>query len=157
MELRLDRVASDDETTIGILYLEEARECFVLEDEFRAKKVWGETRIPAGRYELKLRTEGAMHERYQKRWPHIHVGMLHLQDVPGFRWIQFHPGNDDDDTAGCPLPGAVVTAAFTLLDSTKAYLKLYKKLAPALMRGEQVWVTIRDLDRHTLDPAKEAA
>ena len=38
--------------------------CETLEDEYREVKVEGETRIPAGTYEIKLRTEGRMNERY---------------------------------------------------------------------------------------------
>jgi hypothetical protein len=52
MELRVIRMYSQDDFTLGALYLEskEGREflCFTLEDEHRDEKVMGETRIPAG-------------------------------------------------------------------------------------------------------------
>ena len=38
------------------------------------EKVYGETRIPAGTYKLKLRTEGGYHQKYSKRFPDIHRG-----------------------------------------------------------------------------------
>ena len=36
---------------------------YTLEDEQRDVKVYGETRIPAGTYKLKLRTVGGFHTR----------------------------------------------------------------------------------------------
>ena len=35
--------------------------CYTLEDEYRDKKVKGETMIPHGRYEIKLIKEGVFH------------------------------------------------------------------------------------------------
>ena len=58
MELRVIRMYSQDDFTIGALYLENenGREflCFTLEDEHRDEKVKGETRIPKGKYQITL-------------------------------------------------------------------------------------------------------
>ena len=55
MELTHRRFKSDSNSTIGLLSIDCMFECFVCEDEYRSVKVKGETRIPAGRYEIKLR------------------------------------------------------------------------------------------------------
>ncbi len=66
MELRVIRMYSQDDFTIGALYSEskEGREflCFTLEDEHRDEKVMGETRIPAGTYRITLRTVGGFQQ-----------------------------------------------------------------------------------------------
>ena len=78
MELEVIRFSSGTDSTSGIL-LEidktspnphgEGFRCkrkflaYTLEDEQRDVKVWGETRIPAGTYKLKLREEGGFHNK----------------------------------------------------------------------------------------------
>ena len=56
---------------------------YTLEDEQRDVKVYGETRIPAGTYKLKLREEGGFHNKYLARYgADWHHGMIWVQDVP---------------------------------------------------------------------------
>ena len=109
MELDVMRWSSGSESTLGGFFIREPDRhflCFTLEDEYHAIKVFGETRIPAGRYRIVLRTVGGNHERYLAKYgPEWHKGMLWLQDVPNFKWILVHAGNTDDDTAGCLLVG----------------------------------------------------
>lgn len=106
--------------------------CFTLEDGFRAKKVKGETRIPPGTYDVRFRREGPTHARYLKRYPDWHDGMLHLQNVPQFRYVLLHVGNEKRDTRGCLLVGlsaCTVGADWELRDSRKAYEKVYPVFA----------------------------
>ena len=114
--LKLYRICSRKNSTLGMLYVERpskfnigerAKEylCFTLEDEARENKIPGETRIPAGKYEIKLRTEGGHDARYSTRFRGMHKGMLELQDVPEFKYILIHCGNTEEDTAGCLLLG----------------------------------------------------
>ena len=35
----------------------------------------------------------------------MHKGMIHVQDVPNFKYILWHTGNTDEHTAGCLLLG----------------------------------------------------
>lgn len=127
---------------------------YAIEDEPREEKVAGETRIPAGRYEVKLRTEGGMHARYKRRFGHKHVGMLHLQNVPGFEWIYIHPGNTDDDTEGCICPGLRKldqSHELRVLESRSAYWGIYNAMAAALYYApadekRRVWWQIVDMD-----------
>jgi hypothetical protein len=71
----------------------------------RDVKVKGETRIPAGRYQVTLRTEGGFHSKYSEKYGEMHKGMLWVRDVPGFEYILIHTGNTDEHTAGCLLVG----------------------------------------------------
>lgn len=94
MKLQLIRYRSGADDTLGLLYIDEKFACFTLEDEKRNIKVHGETRIPAGTYEL-----GIMFSGKRQR------NMIEIMNVPGFKYIQIHTGNTDDDTDGCLLIG----------------------------------------------------
>jgi len=122
--------------------------CFTLEDESREVKLAGQTRIPAGCYEIKLRDVGGMTRRYHERFD-FHQGMLWLQAVPGFEWIYIHPGNTHQHTEGCILVGNGVRENVTrdgfLSESTKAYKRLYLEMLDSIQQGEQVFITIKDI------------
>ena len=103
MKIDVDRFISDEDTTISRVMVDGQFICFGLEDEYREEKVVGETRIPAGTYKITLRTEGGFNQRYKKRFPDIHKGMLHIRNVPNFEYILIHCGNTDEHTKGCLL------------------------------------------------------
>lgn len=145
MKIKVVREKSNSDTTIGRLFIDDIFECFTLEDEYRTKKVWGETRIPAGTYQIKFRKEGGFHNKYSERFETFHVGMLHIQDVPGFKFVLIHIGNDDDDTAGCLLVGQRVEG-WRIVNSTDAYTQLYKQVAAALLVHEEVEIEYIDDD-----------
>ena len=65
-----------------------------------------ENRIPAGIYDVRLRKIGGFDGRYKKKFAGFHRGMLHIQDVPNFKYVLIHIGNTDKNTAGCLLVGA---------------------------------------------------
>lgn len=153
MELTLNRINKGSDSTIGALYkgsgLSMYFHSFTCEDEHRISKVMNETRIPAGRYAIKLRTEGGFHKRYGKKFGNAHHGMLHLQNVPGFTYIYIHIGNSDDDTSGCILVGHnaysdVDRGGGTIGRSTTAYIDLYKSISDCLLQGDEVHITIKD-------------
>ena len=145
MELKLLRYGHGGDSTGGLLFVDGKHFCYTCEDEYREVKVAGETRIPPGRYEIKLRNEGGLTKRYAKRFD-FHKGMLHLQNVPGFNWIYIHPGNTDDDTEGCLLVGYSARThsaqEYSTGLSVAAYTDLYKKVLEALNRGEGVFITV---------------
>ncbi len=135
------RLFQTAEETISILYLDGKFACWILEDQHRAVKVWGDTRIPAGKYKLELRKEGSQHKRYKKKFS-FHKGMIHLMDVPNFKYIQFHIGNDEGDTAGCPLAGNYpmpIEGGYIVLQSTIAYKRVYPVIAKAISQGDTYW------------------
>ena len=90
MKLEVIRFSSQSESTLGMLFdVTNGKKflCFTLEDEARETKVKGETRIPAGIYNLELRNEGGFNERYVKKFGSIHKGMIHVLNVPNFDYI----------------------------------------------------------------------
>ena len=152
MKLTLVRFNSQADYTNGMLMMEHPQGrkmlCFTLEDEHRNKKVYGETRIPAGVYEIRFRKVGGFHGRYSRRFPEMHAGMLQLIDVPNFEYILIHIGNDDEDTAGCILTGNLCDISYGpdgfIGKSTDAYRKIYPIIAHALVRDERVFIRILD-------------
>ena len=159
MRLLVQRMISRKDFTIGNLYRivqpdqmwpsfrERHWLCFTLEDEYRLKKVAGKTRIPAGEYEIKLRTVGGHHQRYGKLYKRIHRGMLWLQDVPDFTNILIHTGNNDTHTAGCLLVGQTANSEKGIVGhSVRAYKKVYPPIARAIEAGERVTIRYEDFD-----------
>lgn len=149
MKLMLRRYKSNNDATLGNLFIDGLYTCKTLEDEYRKTKVMHETRIPKGTYHIKLQNEGNMTKKYEKnpKLAGIHRGMLWLQNVPGFTSIYIHIGNTDDDSSGCILTGTSVDEAnWKLNDSTNAYIRLYVKVTNALINGEEVTIEILDED-----------
>ncbi len=153
MKLEVLRFSSQSESTLGILFnITNGREflCFTLEDEFRTQKVYGETRIPAGTYEIELRTIGRFHERYLKKFPEMHIGMLWIRNVPNFSFVLIHIGNRDDDTAACLLVGDTcqqnITEEGFIGYSTLAYKRIYPPIANWIASKRKATITFVDFD-----------
>ena len=147
MEIYLNRNGTgqrtDDITTIGDM-VADGVDVVTLEDDYDKVKEYGHTRIPAGRYEIKLRTWGKTHDKYSKRFKDIHVGMLWLQDVPNYKYILIHCGNTSEDTAGCLLVGSKVENKNAISGSSKAYKKIYPVISQRLIAKEKVFINIID-------------
>ena len=132
MDIRLQRFHSSEFDTLGLLTIDGRFLCFTLEDEPRKTKVAGETRIPAGTYDLGLRYS----PKFTPRYGH---DMLHVQNVPGFEYILIHPGNTERDTEGCILVGN--DAHFNphgpseITRSKDAYYRIYALIAPRAREG----------------------
>lgn len=149
MNIEVVRYSTSDESTLGLLLIDGSFECYTLEDEYRAEKVAGETRIPAGIYALELRTFGGFHTRYLNKYgSDFHKGMLEVMNVKGFTDILIHKGNTDDDTAGCLLVGDGANNNQTkdgfVSNSGLAYERLYPKIASELLAGKKVTIAYRD-------------
>lgn len=124
----------------------EEPQCFTLEDVSRPIKINGETCIAAGRYALKLRTFGRLYESYRARYIWNEPGMLWLQAVPQFTDVLIHCGATDKDTAGCLLLGDRADMHRpSIAGSLDAYERVYKRVSPALLRGEECWLEMRDV------------
>ncbi len=133
MELLVQRDPSTDGVTIGKLYVDGVFECFVLEDQVReGPKVLHETAVPQGRYRVVITRSN----RFQRMLPL-------LLDVPGFSGIRIHAGNFAVDTAGCLLVGQG-RGVRSIIQSRLAMEALQPKIAGALARNEDVWITIEN-------------
>ena len=156
MKYEVLRISSGKDSTSGMLFEVDNNTrtflAYTLEDEQRDVKVWGETRIPAGTYKLKLRKEGGFHTRYLAKYGDtFHKGMIWVQDVPGFEWILWHTGNTDEHTAGCLILGNTQTNNRIAKDgfigsSVDAYKFVYPRVAAAIESGLDVEVTYIDYD-----------
>ncbi len=105
-ELKLIRDLKNDKYTLGKLSIDGVHFCYTVEDKVRdlnndgdlddsgESKVYGETAIPAGRYEIVL----SMSNRFKKIMPEI-------LDVKGFSGIRIHAGNTAIDSHGCIIIG----------------------------------------------------
>lgn len=127
LELSMRRTWLTPTTTISPLWVAGAPECFILEDKRRAPgepKVYGQTAIPEGRYEIIINRS----ERFSKLAGHD-VFLPLLLDVPGFAGVRIHPGNGPKDTDGCLLPGRIRTPDnLQVLESRLAFEPLFAKL-----------------------------
>ena len=149
MRITVERISSDQDTTISTIYVDDKFVCFGLEDEYREDKIAEETRIPAGVYDVLLKTVGGFHARYGRKFEGMHRGMLHIQDVPGFEHILIHVGNTDSHTAGCLLVGMGAVAKrsdMSIQSSVDAYKLLYRMVVDAASARE-LSITIIDRDR----------
>ena len=142
MELILKRQTRTDTTTIGQLFDGDKALCYVLEDTDRGlkqtdtlaqiieKKIYGQTAIPAGRYEVVI--------TYSNRFKQY---MPLLLNVPGYEGIRIHPGNAPADTLGCLLPGRIKISPKRVGESKLAYGDLLKKLK-SVEKKEKIWLTV---------------
>jgi hypothetical protein len=156
MKYEVLRISSGKDATSGLLFeVSQNKRTFLaytLEDEQRDVKVWGETRIPAGTYKLKLREEGGFHNKYLNKYGNtFHKGMIHVQDVPGFEYILWHTGNTDEHTAGCLILGNTQTNNRIAKDgfvgnSVDAYKFVYSRVAAAIEAELDVEVEYIDFD-----------
>ena len=100
--------------------------------DIAARKVKGRTAIPAGSYEIVLEQSG----KYGADTPTV-------AQVPGYRYIRIHAGNDHDDTEGCLLPGlGRDTTAGTVSRSKAAVEWLRKTIKRQIDAGGTVQIVI---------------
>lgn len=144
-ELELRRIAKRPTYTIGRLLEYGAYFCDTLEDPVRELKdlnndgdfddpgegkIYGQTAIPAGRYEIVM--------TYSPRFKKI---MPLLVGVPGFTGVRIHAGNSAEDTEGCILTGKNKIVG-RLVDSRLWTELLYKTIQNYIDSGYKVFITI---------------
>jgi hypothetical protein len=133
MILRLIRKHFSEQSTIGELFIDDARECFTLEDAVRPVKIPGATAIPAGTYEIAV----TFSNRFQRALPL-------LLGVPNFEGIRIHPGNRPEDTEGCILVGQTKGPEGDFIGASRAaFAPLFAKIQDGLQR-EKVFIEIRE-------------
>lgn len=128
--------------------------CHAIEDEHREVKVMNETRIPAGRYELKIRREdtpltikhrGPYNRGYKKPWFEYHIEIV---GIPNFSDVYIHAGNNESDTSGCLLLNDTannhIIEEGAMERSIQAVKRFYDKVYPWLEEGKQAFLEIRD-------------
>lgn len=137
MELKLNRIFLGSSATIGELLVNDKYLCDTLEDRVRpeGEKVYGETAIPEGTYEVKLTHS----PRFKKILPEI-------LNVPNFSGIRIHTGNSSKDTEGCIIVGTWDGEKEDWVGSSKiAFDKLMSLLEKATNNKEKVTITVKSL------------
>lgn len=100
------------------------------EDAIKKLKVYAETAIPTGTYQVSL---NVVSPKYSKRkyYKDLCGGKVpRLLGVKGYDGVLIHIGNTNKDTAGCILVGENKVKG-RVINSTKAFEKLYKILKSA--------------------------
>lgn len=145
MKITLTRTKQTGDATIGKLVVDNGFQCFTLEDIGRDTKVHGQTRIPAGTYEVKFRQVlSGKTSQYRAKYPWFQWH-LELQDVPNYQYVYIHVGNKAADTEGCILLGASWDGKSAFIGSSAvAYTTFYKAARKALESGEKVVIEIID-------------
>lgn len=142
-----DRLFSLPDSTVGAMSGDGIAPCFILEDEYREEKVKGDTRIPAGVYHLRFRKENtSLTQKYRQRfkWFTWHIEIVGIKN---FSNVYYHVGNNEADTAGCPLLGQMCDLSSgdgIISRSAAAYEQWYKVVSGYLNAGDTVIVQITD-------------
>ena len=153
LELLLDRKYKNETYTIGNLYVDGEWFCNTLEDkdrglsqtmpleEIKKAKVYGETAIPTGRYEVRMDIVSPKYNGV--KWYKDNFGgrMPRLESVKGFSGILIHSGNTALDSNGCILVG-MNKAKGKVLDSRATFQKLWKILEQARKAGKTIYLTV---------------
>jgi hypothetical protein len=142
LKLRLERFPPGITSTIGTLFVNDEHFCYTLEDLPQAKKIAGETRIPAGTYTVLLTVSPAV--AAGKLWSPLPTTELPLLvHVPGFDGVRIHAGNTDKNTNGCLLVGDWRGGEF--IHNSRATLeKLCDLMAAAKLMKQPVTIEIND-------------
>lgn len=144
MKLKLKRIFKGDKYTIGHLYINSIYFCDTLEDKVRnlpkEPKIYGETAIPAGIYEIDMNT---ISPRFKSRsWAKKWGGIIpRLKNVPYFEGVLIHVGNNKSDTDGCILVGDNQVVG-GLVNSTIQFNRLMQRLVDANKRKEPITIEI---------------
>lgn len=153
MELKVKRVALKSDYTIGRLYVNGEYVCDTIEDrnrgltqdmpleEIKAKKVYGETAIPTGTYEVDMNTVSPKFK--DRSWAKPYGGKLpRLIGVKGFDGVLLHVGNNASDSSGCLLCGKNTIVGMVTGSTNTFKMLMYNYLIPAKKRGENITITI---------------
>lgn len=153
MKLKLVRKARRETYTIGDLYVDGVKFCEVLEDkdrglkqtmplaEIKRKKIYGQTAIPMGTYEVVLNICSPTYSQKPKWKEYCGGFMPRLKDVPAWDGVLIHSGNTDKDTYGCLLVGEN-KAVGKVINSEATFKRLYPLLKAASNRGEKITIEI---------------
>lgn len=144
LNLRLDRRWKKKYYTIGNLYIDGVFFSNVLEDtvrglrqdmtpeEIQKIKVYGETAIPSGKYEVCIPPS----TRFRHPLPL-------LLNVPGYEGVRIHAGNTACDTHGCLLPGKNDRVG-QVSNSRATMALLQRRIEDTIAQGGRVFIQIND-------------
>ena len=135
---KIIRVAEGKHSTLSHLYIGGLFCCYLLEDKVRDHKVAGQTAIPPGNYGLSLNLGAGKNGTYAKRYPEFHEGMMEIVEIPNYRLVFIHTGNNHAHTRGCPLTGLYwvsINGDYEVRGSVVAYKEAYPQLLAQIKAG----------------------
>ena len=141
MKILVKRIAKQPTYTIGKIYIDGAYISDCIEDkdrgltqdmplsEIREKKVYGETAIPTGTYNV---TMNVVSPKFKDRsWAKPYGGKIpRLLNVPGYEGVLIHPFNTAEESLGCIGPGENKVKG-KVINSTIAFKKIMSILLTA--------------------------
>ncbi len=153
MQLTLERKWKKDTYTIGKLYVNGELFSDTLEDkdrgltsamtleEINKKKIYGQTAIPSGTYEVKMTYSNRFNSR---AWGKKYGGKVpELLNVKGFGGVRIHPGNKAADTLGCILVGKNSAVGIVTNSQTYYFKLLDDYIIPATKKNEKIILAIK--------------
>ena len=149
MRILNNRIASNSDSTLGVLSIDDKLRGFVIEDEFREEKVSGETRIDAGMYEVERRMAlTPLTGKYRQLfdWFSFH---LEIKNVPDFTDVYMHIGNFEHNTDACQLvnrKAKIYEGNYAGEDSTSFFKEIYLEIIEELEKGNKVYYQIVNKD-----------
>lgn len=153
MKISLKRIYTNNQYTIGHIYVDGTYICDSIEDadrglkdsmtleEIRSKKIKDKTAIPQGNYKV---TMNVISPRFSKKkyYKDFCGGRLpRITSVKGFDGVLIHIGNTDKDSSGCLIVGYNKEKG-KVLNSKQAFEKLYRMLDSANRNGEKIDIKI---------------
>lgn len=136
--IKFERIEYTKHSTVSKLSVDNNVIGWGLEDVVRpatSKKVWGQTAIPAGRYQCII------------TWsPKFKRNMPELLGVPGYEKIRIHQGNDATNSEGCLLVGKGYDMKHPdwIANSKQMFAELYPLIENAISKRQLVWVEVVD-------------
>ena len=110
-------------------------------EEINKKKIYGQTAIPSGTYEVKMTYSNRFHSR---AWGKKYGGKVpELINVKGFGGVRIHPFNRASESLGCIAVGKN-SAVGMVTNSQAYYFKLLDDyIVPVVKKGEKITLTIK--------------
>lgn len=153
LEILVDRDNKQKTYTIGTVYIDCGWFGASIEDvdrglddsmtlaEIKARKIYGKTAIPTGRYEVLFTYSAKFAGR---TWAKPYGGKVPLiSNVKGYEGIRIHPFNTAEDSLGCIAFG-INNQKGRVNQSTDYYLRFLKEyFLPAINAGKKVFITIK--------------
>lgn len=135
MKLYLERAFLREKYTLGRLYVNDQYYCNTLEPPVRdyengEEKVYGNSAIPKGEYEIMYRWSAT----YRRAMPY-------LKNVPYFTGVMIHMGNTVKDTKGCILVGLNLSVG-KVWNSCATFRELDAEMYQAWKRKEKITIKI---------------
>ena len=153
MNIVIDRKWKKDTYTIGNLYINGVLFSNTLEDKDRGltssmtleeigkKKIYGQTAIPSGTYEVKMTYSNRFNLR---AWGKKYDGKVpELINVKGFGGVRIHPFNRASESLGCIAVGKNNVKGMVTNSQAYYYKLLDNYIVPAVKKEEKITLTIK--------------